>query len=527
MTTTLEEDEIAELSDDPDELQAQLEAITGGAGAVFQVNGFRGGRLPNRNEIRQVRFRTNSFAADNHDAGRVQVEIITRPGLTEWSGNANFGLRTDVLNARNAFARTETPEQFRRFTMGLRGPLVRNRTSLRFNVDGNRSFDSGTIVALRPDGRILDQVRRPVRATNVTVGSSTGSPTNQTFRFEYRRSEDARRNLGVGDFNLLERAYGARRTNTRSGRRCRRSSADQPQRIPRPVQRPGEHLRIGDRRAGHHRHRPVQQRRRRRVEPAARRARSKWPTTSTSTSAGTRCASACCSRAGAYRNFDARNAAGTFTFGSLEAFRAGHPNTFTQRLGQVARPFRSTSSASTGRTTSACTAGSRSASACARRCRPTSATRSTSCRALASPRTCSARRPSAAATASSTTGTTRPSTTRRCAWPAQPARSATCWSSIPAIPDPTGGVSSCRPGGAACRRPPTSAAVSSGVDRHRAADHTDVQRAGVLHAAARPQSDARAERQCAGRQFGVRPEPASARSRRSNRPAARRATGST
>ena len=63
------------------------------------------GRLPSRDQIRQIRFRTNSFSADNHDAGRVQVEIITRPGLTEWSGNANLGLRTDVLNARNAFAR--------------------------------------------------------------------------------------------------------------------------------------------------------------------------------------------------------------------------------------------------------------------------------------------------------------------------------------------------------------------------------------------------------------------------------------
>src|SRR5688572_5675633 len=207
LTTTLEEDEIAELSDDPDELRAQLEAMTGGAGAVFQVNGFRGGRLPNRDEIRQIRFRTNSFSADNHDAGRVQVEIITRPGLTEWSGNANFGLRNDVLNARNAFARTETPEQFRRFTAGIRGPLVRNRTSLRFNVDGNRSFDSGTIVALLPTGRVGDQVKRPFEQTNVTAALEHGFTSNQTLRFEYRRTEDARRNLGVGDFNLMERAY--------------------------------------------------------------------------------------------------------------------------------------------------------------------------------------------------------------------------------------------------------------------------------------------------------------------------------
>ena len=40
-----------------------------------------------------------------------------------------------------------------------------------------------------------------------------------------------------------------------------------------------------------------------------------------------------------FQNFDARNAAGTFTFGSLEAFQAGQPNTFTQRLGQVDTEF--------------------------------------------------------------------------------------------------------------------------------------------------------------------------------------------
>ena len=118
-TTTLEQSEIDALPDDPDELAQVLQQMTGGSGATFQVNGFRGGRLPSRDEIRQIRFRTNSFSADNHDAGRTQIEIITRPNVREWSGNANMGLRSDVLNARNAFAESETPEQFRRFNMSL------------------------------------------------------------------------------------------------------------------------------------------------------------------------------------------------------------------------------------------------------------------------------------------------------------------------------------------------------------------------------------------------------------------------
>jgi hypothetical protein len=339
LTTTLEEDEIAELSDDPDELQAQLEAMTGGAGAVFQVNGFRGGRLPNRDDIRQIRFRTNSFSADNHDAGRVQVEIITRPGLTEWSGNANFGLRNDVLNARNAFARTQTPEQFRRFTFGLRGPLVRNRTSLRFNVDGNRSFDSGTIVALLPDGRIGDQVKRPFEQTNVTAGLEHGFTANQTFRFEYRRSEDARHNLGVGDFNLMERAYD------------RSSNSDQ---VRASLQTVVGRSALNEFRVEFNH------------QDSLSASMSEAPAIiviDAFSSGGAGVSSEGSNRAlevadnfdfnvgrhamragmllesGAYVNADARNSAGTFTFSSLEAFLAGAPNTYTQRLGQLRTAF--------------------------------------------------------------------------------------------------------------------------------------------------------------------------------------------
>jgi hypothetical protein len=206
-TTTLEQDEIDQLPDDPDELADLLQQMTGGSGATFQVNGFRGGRLPSRDEIRQIRFRTNSFSADNHDAGRTQIEIITRPNVREWSGNANMGLRSDVLNARNAFARAETPEQFRRFNMGFRGPLVAGKTSIRVGLDGNRSYDSPTIFALNEDGtEYRDIVRRPTESTNVTVGIEHALTRNQTLRTEYRRNNNAAHNQGVGDFTLPERA---------------------------------------------------------------------------------------------------------------------------------------------------------------------------------------------------------------------------------------------------------------------------------------------------------------------------------
>lgn len=340
LTTTLEEEDIAELPDDPEELRLVLEQMTGGAGAVFQVDGFTGGALPPRNEIRQIRFRINSFAADNHDAGRVQVQIITRPNVTAWSGNVNFGLRNDVLNARNAFAREETPEAFRRFSAGLRGPIVSGRTSIRLNVSGNNSFDSGTIVAQLEDGSpFASQFRRPVESTNVTLGLDHGLTDNQTLRFEYRGERDSRQNQGVGDFNLLERAF---------------SRSSEEHRVRLSVQGLIGGKILNESRVQFD------------IDESESISLSNAPTIRV-IDAFTRGGAGVASRnttktlqfasdtdftrgihvmrAGVlldvanFREFDARNANGTFTFSSLDNFRAGRPDTFTQRLGLAETSF--------------------------------------------------------------------------------------------------------------------------------------------------------------------------------------------
>jgi len=340
LTTTLEEKEIAELPDDPQEMAQVLEQMTGGAGAVFQVDGFRGGTLPPRDEIRQIRFRVNSFSADNHDAGRVQVQIITRPNVRQWSGNANFGLRSDVLNARNAFAREQTPELFRRFSAGMRGPIVSGRTSLRLYVDGNQSFDSGTIVAQLDDQSALaTQFRRPVEATNVTLGIEHALTDDQTLRIEYRREEDSRRNLGVGDFSLLERAY------TRSTTEQRVRASVQSLFANRILSQSRVEVNIDESESQSLSNAPTI-----RVIDAFTRGGAgvaSRNTTKTFQFANdtdfTRGRHVM--RAGFlldvanFREFDARNAAGTFTFSSLESFVAGRPDTFTQRLGTAETSF--------------------------------------------------------------------------------------------------------------------------------------------------------------------------------------------
>jgi hypothetical protein len=205
-TTTLTADDIAGLSDDPEEMAEQLRQMAGPGAQIF-VDGFRGGRLPPKDQIQQIRFHTNSYAAEYHDAGMVRVEVITKPGMGGWRGNFNFGFRDESLNAPNAFAPVRGPEQQKRFMVNFQGPLAKGKTSLAVSADGNLSYDARTIVARTPEGQINDQVRRPVDGVNASVRLEHAiSPTN-SVRAEYSRREDTRRNLGVGDFDLMERAY--------------------------------------------------------------------------------------------------------------------------------------------------------------------------------------------------------------------------------------------------------------------------------------------------------------------------------
>ena len=59
----------------------------------MRVNGFRGGRLPPKNQIRQIRFRRNMLAADTHEPGGSRIDIITKPGLDGWRGLSSVGFR--------------------------------------------------------------------------------------------------------------------------------------------------------------------------------------------------------------------------------------------------------------------------------------------------------------------------------------------------------------------------------------------------------------------------------------------------
>ena len=206
-TQTLTQEEIDALPDDPDEMADELMRLAGPGAQIF-VDGFRGGRLPPKDQIQQIRFHTNSFSAEYHEAGMVRVEVITKPGMGGWRGQTNFGFRDESLNARNAFANEKGPEQMRRYMVNFSGPIAKGRTGLSLSFDGNSSYDSRTIVAQSPVGAAIKALAvAPTDAMNFNARLEHLIGGSAQIRAEYSRRQNERSNVGVGDFDLPERAY--------------------------------------------------------------------------------------------------------------------------------------------------------------------------------------------------------------------------------------------------------------------------------------------------------------------------------
>src|SRR5438105_388188 len=209
--TVLSEAQIDELPDDPDEMEQALGDMAG-PGAVLRVNGFRGGRLPPKSQIQQIRFRRNMFAADTHEPGFISVDITTKPGLDAWRGATNAAFRSSALSARNAFAPVKGAEQHQRYGFNVNGPLWKQHTSAALSIDGVDAFDTKTVVAALPSGYFADSIRRPNDTLNFTARIEHALTKSQMVRGEMQRSRSTADNLGVVDFDLPERGYSQTRT---------------------------------------------------------------------------------------------------------------------------------------------------------------------------------------------------------------------------------------------------------------------------------------------------------------------------
>jgi hypothetical protein len=205
-TETLSQAEIDQLPDDPDELQRVLEEIAG-PGATIRVDGFTGGRLPTRDQIARIVVRRDAYSSEFHQVGQGRVEIATRPGVDRWRGNAGLNVRPSGLSATNAVARGSKSGTLVRFNAFTAGPLVKNRISLSAEAEGSSSEDTRGISALTPSGPVIATLQQPFDGRELSVRTE-GLLTQKTmFRASYSRDNSERGNQGLSELDLPERGY--------------------------------------------------------------------------------------------------------------------------------------------------------------------------------------------------------------------------------------------------------------------------------------------------------------------------------
>jgi hypothetical protein len=204
--TVLSKSQIDALPDDPDEMERVLQQMAG-PGATIRVDGFRGGRLPPKSQIRSIRFSRDRFAAEHHGGGMGFVDIVTQPGLGPLRGSMDFNFRSSALNARNAYAPEKGPEQSQQYTFNLNGTLWKERTSFAISANAASLYDSANVFAVTPDGSRQTPIRRPSDRQNFNGRLDHALTGAHTLRVNLQQNASDQRNLGVGTFDLPERAF--------------------------------------------------------------------------------------------------------------------------------------------------------------------------------------------------------------------------------------------------------------------------------------------------------------------------------
>ena len=202
----LSKEQIEALPEDPDEMERMLTEMAGPGGTI-RVDGFRGGRLPPKSQIRSIRFTSGMFAAENHGGGMMFVDIATAPGLGPLRGSVDLTFRDDALNARNAFQEQKGPERNQQYTFNLSGTLLKERTSFSMSAGGASLYDSANIFAATTDGTRTAALRRPSDRLNFTGRLDHAINKAHTLRLMFQQNDNDQRNLGIGNYDLSERAF--------------------------------------------------------------------------------------------------------------------------------------------------------------------------------------------------------------------------------------------------------------------------------------------------------------------------------
>ncbi|HLY99701.1 MAG TPA: carboxypeptidase regulatory-like domain-containing protein [Candidatus Angelobacter sp.] len=200
------------LSDDPDELQSELQALAGPSagpnGGQIYIDGFTGGQLPPKSSIREIRINQNPFSAQYDRIGYGRIEILTKPGTDKVHGQVSFTDNHSIFDALNPFAAGEPGFDSQIFNGNIGGPLSK-KASYFFNFERRDIHDAAVILpqAFSAAQLGVTPVLNPRIRTNVNARLDYQLTTNNTLTARYQFTDNNEQNDGIGGLTLPSVAY--------------------------------------------------------------------------------------------------------------------------------------------------------------------------------------------------------------------------------------------------------------------------------------------------------------------------------
>src|SRR6267142_3494493 len=228
---TLQGKDLEALSDDPDELSSELQALAGPSagpnGGQIYIDGFTGGQLPPKASIREIRINQNPFSSEYDKLGYGRIEVFTKPGTDQFHGQVQVSGNASAFNARNPFenlpAGTAPPDYNSEQYSGNIGGPINKKASFFFNIErrniGGLNIFNGSVVCgdsylqiACPTGQaqfaILPSysaaITNPQTRTNLSPRIDYQLTPNNTLTVRYQYFRDVETNNNVGQFNLPE-----------------------------------------------------------------------------------------------------------------------------------------------------------------------------------------------------------------------------------------------------------------------------------------------------------------------------------
>src|ERR1700678_467436 len=203
------------LSDDPDQLQNELQALAGPAagpnGGQIYIDGFTGGQLPPKSSIREIRVNQNPFSAEFDKLGYGRIEILTKPGTDHLHGMIMASGNDSAFNSLNTFVTSEPPYYSTFFLGNVSGSL--GKSSSWFFSGFRRDNNANSIInaqLLDPTGGTSNYsaaVPNPQSRLDLSPRFDFQLTPSNTLTVRYMYDRQKSTNNGVSQFALQAQGY--------------------------------------------------------------------------------------------------------------------------------------------------------------------------------------------------------------------------------------------------------------------------------------------------------------------------------